>query len=238
MSDYSSADGRGSLGAGNQRRGWVVSLLLRRHWLSVFMALLLLTGLQMLPVRTAAATGEPNIVVLMIDDLDLETLEMAAHPQTCQSPPCTYSGSFMPNYVSLMEEKGTTFTNSFVSYSMCCPSRATFFTGQYAHNHGVQNNSGSNGGCEPFESHEQHTIATWLQDAAYETGLVGKYLNGYGDDPNATTGCHSPEYVPDGWDEWHGIVGETSKVTDYWINDTVAASTTITHYDVFSPSTN
>ena len=33
--------------------------------------------------------------------------------------------------------EGTTFANSFVSLSLCCPSRATLLTGRYAHNHGV-----------------------------------------------------------------------------------------------------
>ena len=32
----------------------------------------------------------------------------------------------------------------------------------------------------------ESTIATWLQDAGYVTGYIGKYLNGYG--------RHAPEY--------------------------------------------
>src|SRR6266508_739535 len=71
-----------------------------------------------------------------------------------------------PNYVQFLQEEGTTFTNSFVSESLCCPSRATFLTGQYAHNHGVLNNSGADGGCTAFHDNgdEGHTIVTWLHE--------------------------------------------------------------------------
>ena len=43
----------------------------------------------------------------------------------------------MHNVNSLIGDQGVTFTNSFVNYSLCCPSRATFLTGQYVHNHRV-----------------------------------------------------------------------------------------------------
>jgi N-acetylglucosamine-6-sulfatase len=63
---------------------------------------------------------------------------------------------------------------------VCCPARATFITGQYAHNHGVAGNFypygwyGMKGGG--------NTLPRWLQKAGYRTALVGKWLNGYGAD--------------------------------------------------------
>ncbi len=42
-------------------------------------------------------------------------------------------------------------------------------------------------------------MATWLDDAGYETALFGKYLNGYGN--------IGRNHVPAGWDEWYGTVG-------------------------------
>ena len=64
----------------------------------------------------------PNILFIVTDDLD------------------TRSVSRMPNLRSLLMEKGTTFENAFVTDSLCCPSRATFLRGQYAHNHGIVRN--------------------------------------------------------------------------------------------------
>ena len=65
-----------------------------------------------------------------------------------------------------------------VAIPLCCPSRATFFTGQYAHNHGVLANT------LPFGSYDRLDTSSWLplwlQAAGYRTAHLGKFLNGYG----------------------------------------------------------
>jgi len=126
---------------------------------------------------TAAAQARPNIVVIETDDQTVEQLR------------------FMPNVKQLIADQGVTFDNSFVSYSLCCPSRSTFLTGQYAHNHGVMGNSPPSGGYTKLN--HQNTLAVWLQRGGYHTVMVGKYLNGYG--ANGTE--HD---VPPGWSEWYG----------------------------------
>ena len=50
--------------------------------------------------------------------------------------------------------------------------------------------------------HDQHTIATVLEGAGYHTALVGKYLNGYGQQ-TLRSGKPSLDYVPPGWDQWY-----------------------------------
>ncbi len=47
---------------------------------------------------------------------------------------------FMPNVQRLLADKGTTFADAVDSFPLCCPARATFITGQYAHNHEVAGN--------------------------------------------------------------------------------------------------
>ena len=126
----------------------------------------------------------PNVVLILADDLAKTDLNEESLEQ-------------MPNLKALMDD-GTTFENSFVTNSLCCPSRATTLRGQYAHNHQVLSNEPPRGGFEKFRflGHEDSTFATWLQEEGYRTAFFGKYLNGYGG-----------TYIPPGWDEWYGISG-------------------------------
>jgi N-acetylglucosamine-6-sulfatase len=131
------------------------------------------------PGQQAEADARPNIIFILADDLDLASAQQ------------------MPKLRSLLLEEGASFENAFVSYPLCCPSRATILTGLYAHNHYVVGNEPPRGGFEKFREQglEESTIAVRLQEEGYRTALFGKYLNHYpGDDPT---------YVPPGWDEWH-----------------------------------
>ncbi len=111
-------------------------------------------------------------------------------------------------------DAGTTFSNYFVTDSLCCPSRSTTLRGQYIHNHHVTTNLPPQGGFETFHSNgdERSTMATWLRGAGYHTGLFGKYLNGY---PHTA----SPDFVPPGWDEWSSPNGGNAYTEyDYTLN--------------------
>jgi N-acetylglucosamine-6-sulfatase len=110
-----------------------------------------------------------------------------------------------------MASGGAKFTNAFVTNSLCCPSRATILRGQYAHNHRILSNRPPLGDFYKFRSsgREKSTVATWLNGAGYDTMFVGKYLNGY---DNTT-------YVPPGWDEWHGYLGDYAPSDTYRLND-------------------
>jgi N-acetylglucosamine-6-sulfatase len=134
-------------------------------------------------LQAEASAKQPNIVFILADDLDYASAQK------------------MPTLRSLLIEGGTSFDKAFVSLPQCCPSRATILTGLFAHNHKVTGNNPPEGGWEKFfsEGHEEHTIATRLQEDGYRTALFGKYLNGYPED-----GAEDPTYVPPGWDEWYG----------------------------------
>src|SRR5918999_2469309 len=103
----------------------------------------------------AARDARPNVVVFMTDD------------QTARSMHA------MPRTSALLGGAGATFANSFVSNPRCCPSRATFLTGQYSHNHGVLTN-GPPGGGWPRLRGTSNWLPTWLRQAGYRTVQVGK----------------------------------------------------------------
>ena len=137
----------------------------------------------------------PNIVFVLTDDLDFASAQK------------------MPQIRSQLIEEGTSLENTFISYPLCCPSRATILTGLYAHNHDVKGNHLPYGGFQKFrdEGHEENTIAARLQGRGYRTAYFGKYLNDYpGDDPT---------HVPPGWDEWHAFAVEKTDYRAYELNE-------------------
>ncbi len=144
------------------------------------------------PQLPRSATGQvtgPNIVLIITDDM--------REDQLARMP--TVQGELVTN--------GVLFDKAFSSMPLCCPARASILRGQFAHTHGIYDNS-SPGGFQGFRDGglEDETIATWLDDAGYHTGLVGKYFNGYNP-------AHQPTYVPRGWDRWRG---GSAKSVGFW----------------------
>ena len=136
--------------------------------------------------RTAtpvAATGRPNILFVLADDLDTRTFEQ------------------LDGLRRLTTAQGASFESFVVSNPLCAPSRASILRGQYPHNTEVLTNAGPTGGFPAFHAagDEASTVAVWLRDAGYRTGLFGKYLNRYPKGVPATD-------VPPGWTDWHALV--------------------------------
>ena len=122
----------------------------------------------------------PNLLLIEADDMRADELR------------------WMPRTRRLLASRGLSFANSFAPDPLCCPSRASLLTGQYSHNHGVLSHT------EPYgfgAFDDSDTLATRLQGVGYRTALVGKYLNGYGEQPTVD-GEDSLHYVPPGWTEW------------------------------------
>jgi N-acetylglucosamine-6-sulfatase len=146
-----------------------------------------------------APQQRPNIVLIQTDDEIVGDLK------------------YMPNVRRLLIAGGTEFTNFFDSYALCCPSRTTLLTGQFAHNHRVLSNFRSNdGGYYRFKSlpgklNQRNSLGPWLQAAGYRTALIGKYLNEYG--------ALGRRDVPPGWDEWAALLdNSTYDYFNYGIN--------------------
>jgi N-acetylglucosamine-6-sulfatase len=137
------------------------------------------------------ASGRPNIVFVLTDDLSMNLVR------------------FMP-HVLAMERDGLTFRNYFVSDSLCCPSRASIFTGDFPHDTGVFSNFGPGGGFRAFyqRGDEQRTFPLALARAGYRTALMGKFLNGYletsghGHRSDGEVSALPARYVPPGFNAW------------------------------------
>jgi len=158
---------------------------------------------------------QPNVVFIMLDDLRGIELGLGF-------------GRSLDDWDSAVEaelvDAGTTFENFLNVTPLCCPSRASFLTGRFPHSHGIYVNSyrpsGGNGGWRRFweQNYEDDTIGTWMQDAGYDTALVGKFLNGYPDDPDSFLPV---DYVPPGWDEFYGthLKAATASYYDFVMNE-------------------
>jgi N-acetylglucosamine-6-sulfatase len=146
------------------------------------------------PSRVEQTQARPNVVVLMTDDQTVESLRV------------------MSNVHTMLTTQGALFTNSFASFPLCCPSRATFVTGQYGHNHTIMGNALPAGGYDKLAPSHANSLPAWLRQAGYHTVHVGKYLNGYG--------RARPTEIPAGWAEWYGSIDpSTYRFYNYTLNE-------------------
>ncbi len=130
-----------------------------------------------LALSTLVQAGRPNIVFIFSDD----HAEQAISAYGSQV-------NHTPNLDRLATE-GVRFTNSFVTNSICTPSRATLLTGQYSHLNGVPV-------FNRFDS-SRDTVAQHMQQGGYHTGMIGKWHLGS---------------EPVGFDQWIILPGQGA----YW----------------------
>ncbi|XZE54165.1 sulfatase family protein [Planctomycetaceae bacterium SH139] len=124
-----------------------------------------------------APAQQPNILFIFSDD-HAEHAISAYGSKVNQTP-----------FIDRLAQEGARFTNSFVTNSICTPSRATLLTGQYSHLNGVPVFNRFDG--------SRDTVAKHLQAGGYHTGMIGKWH--LGSDPT-------------GFDRWIVLPGQGS----YW----------------------
>jgi arylsulfatase A-like enzyme len=104
------------------------------------------------------AESRPNLIFVLADDLRWDALRHAGNPVV-----------ETPNIDALAAD-GIRFTQSFVTTSICCVSRATLFAGQYASRHGIGDFD------RPFTPDQwRQTYPALLREAGYHTGFIGKF---------------------------------------------------------------
>ncbi len=132
-----------------------------------------------------------NIVYIMTDD------------HTAQMMSCYDTRYAETPNLDRIARDGVLFTNSFVANSLSGPSRACMITGKHSHKNGFYDNTH----CK-FDVSQQ-TFPKLLQNAGYETALIGKW---------------HLETLPTGFDHWEILPGQGSYYNPDFItqqNDTV-----------------
>jgi arylsulfatase A-like enzyme len=141
----------------------------------------ILMGMFLMPLGVVAAPAaepaRPNILFIFTDD-------HAAHALSCYGSKVNRTP-----HLDRLAAGGARFTNSFVTNSICSPSRATLLTGQYSHQNGVPVFNMFDG--------SRDTVAKRLRAAGYHTGMIGKWHLGS---------------EPTGFDRWIVLPGQGA----YW----------------------
>ncbi|MEO9660111.1 MAG: sulfatase [Maribacter dokdonensis] len=129
-------------------------------------------------INTSKKTAQkPNIVFIMADDHAIQAISAYGHPISKLAN--------TPN-IDRIAENGAIFQNSFVTNSICGPSRAVILTGKHSHINGFRQNGDHFNGSQP-------TLPKMLQQSGYNTAVFGKWhLHGY----------------PEGFDHWKIIVDQ------------------------------
>ena len=141
----------------------------------------------------------PNVLVIITDDQkERGTMQV------------------MPETLRIFEEGGTRFTHAFASTPQCCPSRASIFTGRYAHNTGVLRNQDGD------KMNQMATLQRHMQAAGYSTALVGRYLNAWDTSVDPPFFDRWALFRAGYYDNEFNINGEVSNIEQY-ATDFIAA---------------
>lgn len=119
--------------------------------------------------ESKAGYGQPNIIMIVVDDLRWDEFSAAHHPFLST-----------PNIDRLVSE-GVLFENAYHVVPLCSPNRASILTGQYPSRHGIVDNV-----ARDRASHQLNLFAKELQKVGYETAHIGKWH--MGNDPTPRPG--------------------------------------------------
>lgn len=147
---------------------------MKMYHFKFYIGLFLLLCFGCMSDKAEEASAPPNIVFIMTDDHAYQAMS-AYDDRYIQTP-----------NLDRIAREGVLFRNSFVTNSICAPSRAVLLTGKHSHLNGQIDNG------LRFDS-SQATFPKYLQAAGYQTALVGKW---------------HLRSQPTGFDHWEVLIGQ------------------------------
>jgi len=151
ISDYKILENVGQVGMGIMHKARDMKIMRELATACLVLTLALTTC-----HSSAPDSQRPNILYIMTDDHAPQM--MSAYDSTRASTP----------NLDRIAREGMMFRNSFVTNSLCAPSRAVLLTGKYSHKNGQLGNRETFDGSQP-------TFPKMLQAAGYQTAIVGKW---------------------------------------------------------------
>lgn len=145
-------------------------MIKRNQCFLFFFGLLSLLSCQQIEPKKAP----PNILFIMTDDHANDAIS-AYGSEILQTP-----------NIDRIAKEGILFENSFVTNSICAPSRAVLLTGKYSHLNSLRDNR------DQFDG-SQMTFPKLLQSAGYHTAMIGKW---------------HLKTAPTGFDYWNILIGQ------------------------------
>ena len=135
---------------------------------SFHLNILIILTLNALTIRESLASGKPNIVVLLADDLGYGDVQ-------CYNPE---RGKIPTPHIDRLASEGIRFTDAHSSSGVCTPSRYTLLTGRYHWRSRLQSGIVGTFG-EPLIAPDRMTIGTLAQHQGYRTACIGKWHLGW-----------------------------------------------------------
>jgi len=137
--------------------------------------------------RLPGGKARPNILFVLLDDARYEGI--------------VDRDGVLPKTKRWLLEGGTNFDHGYATTSLCCPERATIWSGRLSHNHQVVDNYAGDNLDRDWIS------PRYLQDAGYRTALVGKFITDW-----------TFRYEPPHFDQYAAFQGGYVKAP-FWVKD-------------------
>ncbi|WP_412061601.1 sulfatase-like hydrolase/transferase [Rubrivirga sp. IMCC45206] len=161
-------------------------------------------ALLFLALAASASAQRPNVVLVYVDDLDLQSMER------------------LGGLAEVTRGAGLDFRNGYIPNSICGPSRGALLSGTNTHTNGFLFNGKSYYLDWREAGWEDRSFPVRLREAGYYTAHIGKPTNGW---PG-----RDDFYAPPGWDRFSAVVGDSTLYTDFETFEDIEGQEVMTSY--------